>query len=109
MPARLPSAGQVGVHSQRPPTQRPFAPQLLPPQSQVFMHFPLLQTLPTAQATPAHGSARHLPLTHTCLSGHTTPAQALGAAQPKLHAKPAAQVAPHALRATHLPVPASQN
>jgi hypothetical protein len=65
MPARLPSAGHDGVHAQRPSTQRPFAPQLLPPQSHVSMHVPLLQTLPAAHVTLAHGSAAHLPPTQT--------------------------------------------
>jgi hypothetical protein len=86
MPARLPSVGHVGAHSQRPSTQRPFAPQLLPPQSHVFTQVPLLHTLPAAHVTPEHGSGRHFPAAQTCLAGQATPAHALGAAHVRSHA-----------------------
>jgi hypothetical protein len=108
MPARLPSAGQVGVHEQRPSTQRPFWPQLLP-QSQVFAQMPLLHKLPAGHTIPAHGSARHLPATQTSLPGQVTPVQVLGVEQVRSHAKPAPQSLAHALIAAHLPVPGSQN
>ena len=109
MPARLPSTGQVGVHSQRPCSQRPFTPQLLPPQSQVFMHLPLLHVLPAAHTTPAHGSSMQVPPAHTCLPWQVTAAHALDAAQVRLHAKPAPQSDAQAFTAAHLPVPGSQN
>jgi hypothetical protein len=107
MPARLPSAGQVGVQTQRPSTHLPLVPQLLP-QLQVSMHLPALHTLPAAQVTPAHGSATHWPLTQVWPDGQVTPAHGLGVAHERLHAAPGPQSAAHGLSITHLPVPGSQ-
>jgi len=61
----LPSLGQLGVQTQLPPTQRPFVPQFFPPQSQVSMQVPLLQTLPAAQTTPEQRFSTHWPPTQT--------------------------------------------
>ena len=52
-PPRLPSAGQLGVHTQLPLTQRPLLPHPAAPQLQVSTQVPLLHTLPAAQRTPA--------------------------------------------------------
>jgi hypothetical protein len=65
LPALLPSLGQLGVQTQVPSMQRPFVPQLFPPQSQVLMQRPLLQTLPAAQLTPEQRFVTHWPLTQT--------------------------------------------
>ena len=64
LPALLPSLGQLGVQTQVPPTQRPVA-QPFPPQSQVLMQRPLLQTLPAAQVTPEQRFSTHWPPTQT--------------------------------------------
>jgi hypothetical protein len=60
-PALLPSVGQLGVQTHDPPTHLPFVPQPWPPQSQVSMQVPLLQTLPAAHCTPAHRFCTHRP------------------------------------------------
>jgi hypothetical protein len=69
-PPSLPSAGQVGVQTQLPPTQRPFVPQPLPPQLQVSMQTPLLQTNPALQTTPAHELWTQVPLLQLWPLGH---------------------------------------
>ena len=63
-PARLPSAGQVGVQTHVPTEQWPLVPQPAP-QSQVLMHAPLLHTLPAAHFTPAHRFTTQVPLLQT--------------------------------------------
>ena len=80
-PARLPSAGQLGVQTQVPCTQRPFVPQPFVPQSQESMQTPLLQALPSLQTTPAHRFVMHLPPLQTWPLAHCTPAHAFAAAQ----------------------------
>ena len=65
LPALLPSLGQLGVQTQVPSTHRPLVPQPFPPQSQVLMQRPLLQTLPAAQVTPEQRFSTHWPLTQT--------------------------------------------
>src|SRR6516225_7322986 len=98
MPARLPSAGQVGVHTQAPHTQRPLMPQPAAPQSHVSMHVPLLHTLPAAHLTPAHRLTTHLPPAQIWLAAQG-PVAAQGSAvvtHARLHASPAPQLASHA-------------
>jgi hypothetical protein len=103
IPARLPSAGQVGVQMQVPCAQRPLVPQPLPPQSQVSMQAPLLQTLPELQTTPAHRFLTQVPPLQTSPLAHCTPAQGFAAAQVRAHAWPAPQFALQALSIVHLP------
>src|SRR5262245_54838831 len=108
MPPRLPSAGQLGVQTQVPSTQRPALPQLVA-HLQVSMQVPLLHTLPAVQRTPAHRLTTQVPFAHTWLAAHMTLAHGLAvAAQPRLHALPGPQAALHGARATHLPVACEQ-
>jgi hypothetical protein len=60
IPARLPSAGQLGVHTQLAWTHLPAVPQLLL-HLQVSMQVPLLQMLPAGQVMPAQRFSTHLP------------------------------------------------
>jgi hypothetical protein len=108
IPARLPSLGQVGVQAQRPSTQRPFVPQLLV-HLHVSMQVPLLQMLPAAHVTLAHGFGTHLPPEQLSPVGHTTPAHGLGVVQVRSQANPAPQSAAQARRAAHFPVAGLQN
>jgi hypothetical protein len=107
MPARLPSAGHVGVQTHVPCTQRPLVPQPLPPQSQVSMQVPLLQTLPAKQTTPAHGLATHTPPLQLWPLGHCTFAHGSAATQVSAQAWPAPQLAVQAFIFVHLPLPRS--
>jgi hypothetical protein len=93
---------------QVPCTQRPLVPQFLPPQSQVLMQTPLLQTLPALQVTPAHRLVTHLPPLQLWPLGHWTLAHGFAAAQVSAHACPAPQVPLQAVYVVHLPVPLSQ-
>jgi hypothetical protein len=106
-PPRLPSAGQFGVQTHAPCTQRPAVPQLAL-QWQVSIQVPLLQMLPAAQVTPAHRFTTHLPAAQTWFAAQVTPAQGFGATQVRLQAIPGPQAASQALSATHFPVPALQ-
>jgi hypothetical protein len=108
MPARLPSAGQVGVHTQEPQTQRPLMPQPAAPQLHVSMQVPLLHTLPAAHLTPAHRLTTQVPLAQIWLAAQVTAAHGLLAAHVMLQASPAPQLAPHAVSAVHLPVAVEQ-
>ena len=108
MPARLPSAGQVGLQTQRPCTHRPAAPQL-PLHRQVSMQMPSLQALPASQETPAQRSGTHLPFAQLWRAGQVTLAHGSAEGQLLWHAVPGAQAASQASRAVHLPVPGSQN
>jgi hypothetical protein len=108
MPARLPSAGQVGVHMQAPQTQLPLVPQPAAPQLHVSMQVPLLHTLPAAHLTPAHRLTTQLPPAQIWLAAQVTVAQGLAGAHAMLQASPAPQLASHAVSATHLPVPGEQ-
>jgi len=107
IPARLPSAGQVGVQTQVACTHFPAVPQLLL-QVQVLMQVPLLQRLPVGQLTPAQRFSTHVPPAQTWLAAQVTPAQGLGATQERLQAIPAPQAASQALSVTHFPVPGLQ-
>jgi hypothetical protein len=103
-PPRLPSAGQLGVHTQLPPTQRPLLPHPAAPQLQVSMQAPLLHTLPAAQCTPAQRFTTQLPPAQTWFAAQVTLAHGLGLAQLRLQALPGPHAASQALSATHLPV-----
>src|SRR5581483_9274547 len=109
LPAQLPSAGQVGVHWQTPPTQRPLVPQPAAPQSQVSMQVPLLHTLPAAHLTAAHRFTVQLPPMHSWLAAQITPSHGLLATHERLHALPVPHAASHAFSITHLPVAREQN
>jgi len=106
-PARLPSAGHVGVQMHVPCVQRPFVPQPLPPQSQVSMQVPLLQTLPAKHVTPAHGLVMQVPPLQLWPLGHATPAHGSAAAQVSAHIWPAPQLALHVFGFAHFPLPGS--
>ena len=106
----LPSLGQLGVQTQVPSTQRPFVPQFIPPQSQVLMQRPLLQTLPAAQVTPEQRFSTHWPLTQTWLPEHWTLAQGSAAVQVVLQASPDGQLMVlQLLSLVHFPLLLSQN
>jgi hypothetical protein len=107
-PARLPSLGQVGVQTQVPCTQRPLVPQFLPPQLQVSMQVPLLQTLPALQLTLAHRLVTHLPPLQTWPLAHCTLAHGFAAAQVSAQTWPVPQLPLQALSVVHFPVPWSQ-
>jgi hypothetical protein len=107
-PARLPSVGQVGVQTHVPCAQWPLVPQPLPPQSQVSMQTPLLQTLPAVQLMPEQRLVMHLPPLHTSLPAHCTPAHGFAAAQVSAHCCPAPQVPLQAFSIVHFPVDGSQ-
>jgi len=85
IPARLPSVGQVGVQMHVPCAQRPLVPHPLPPQSQVLMQTPLLQTLPSSHTMPAHGLLTHVPPLQLWPLGHCTLAHGFAAAQVRTH------------------------
>ena len=78
-PARLPSAGHIGAHTQRCSTQRPALPQLSL-QAQVSTHLPSMQKLPGLHVTPPQGSGAHRPPLQLCPVGQVIPAQGFGEA-----------------------------
>ncbi len=90
------SAGQFGVHTQRPKTQRSPAPRLQGSvQPQVSKHMPLEHTCPSGHRTEAQGLATHIPRTQTSPAAQVTSSQGDGGTQSTWHAKPSAQGALH--------------
>ncbi len=98
------SAAQRGSHTQRPNTQRSFAPRLQgSAQPQVSKHIPLEHTCPSGHRTPEHGLATHMPRTHTSPVAQVTSSQGDGGTQSTLHAKPSPQGAPQRWSASQRP------
>jgi hypothetical protein len=91
-PARLPSCGHIGWHTQRCCTQRPAVPQLSL-QVQVSTHLPSMHMLPGLHVTPAHASGAHFPPLQLCPAGQVMTAHG----SPPAHAKWQALFAPQSI------------
>ena len=108
-PARLPSAGHVGVQTQVPSTQRPLGPHPLGPQSHVSTQLPLVHVLPGGHLTPAQRLVTQAPPAQTWPVGQETPAHGSAGTQASAQAWPAPQRAAQGTKAAHFPVWASHD